>query len=152
MKSAREDYIQLHEGAKRSVPQPPPGWSPVGESIAGPSIPSVEQQLLARESTNKDIDAKNQWILQQEQMEFEKQKQAQEYSGYFYSPYGYASGAMYQPWGWDQLVPWADHYSGYYGYSNGYYHHQGGYSGFGFSFGYADDNSFFGFGVHGYDY
>lgn len=152
MKTAREDYIEFRESTKKAVPQPPPGWNPVGESVAGPPVPSVEQQRLARESADKDIEAKNQWIQQQEQMEFEKQKQAQEYSGYFYYPYGYASGSGYQSWGWDQLVPWASHYGGYYGYSDGYYHHNGGYSGFGFSFGYANNNSFFGFGVHGYDY
>jgi hypothetical protein len=152
MKVNREDYIKFSEGAKKTVPQPPPGWSPVGESVAGPPIPSVEQQRLARESADKDIESKNQWILQQQQIEYEKEKQASEYSGYYYYPYGYSSYTTYQPWGWDALIPWADHYAGQYSYSDGYYQHHGGYSGFGFDFGYADHNSFFGFSIYGSDY
>ena len=153
MKNNRAEYVELHNRArKKNVPPPPPGWSPVGESVAGPPVPSIEQQKMARASADRDIDAKNQWILQQEQLELEREKLANQYVGYYYFPYGYDGYSGYQPWGWDSLVPWADYYSGYYGYSDGYYRYNGSYTGFGFGFGYADGNSAFGFSMHVSDY
>jgi hypothetical protein len=152
MATAHQNYVQEHEVARRQIIQPPPGWSPVGESVAGPWVPSPEQQKQARESADKDIEAKNQWILQQEQIEAEHKKEASQYSSYYYYPYGYSSYTSYEPWDWDMLVSWADSCGSSYVYTDGYYHHNGDYSGFGFAFGYSDGNTAFGFSIQSYDY
>lgn len=152
MKLTREGYVKLHQDARTKVIPPPPGWSPVGESIAGPKIPGIEQQKAARASADKDIASKNEWILQQEQLELEHEKMAHEYSRYYYYPYGYASSASYQPWGWDLLIPWADSCASSYSYVGGYYVYSSGpYTGFGFDFGYASGNSFFGVSLAVFD-
>lgn len=152
MMNTSQNYAQVHETARKQIIQPPAGWSPVGESVAGPWVPSPEQQKLARESADKDIESKNQWILQQEQIEAEHQKEATQYSSYYYYPYGYSSTNVYTPWDWDMLIPWASSCSSSYVYTDGYYHHNGDYSGFGFAFGYSDGDSSFGFSVQSYDY
>ncbi len=151
MKISREDYLKARGNAKVAI-APPPGWSPVGESVAGPKVPSIEQQKAARASADQDIAAKNEYILEQEKLELEREKLANEYSSYYYYPYGYASYTTYQPWGWDQLVSWADTCGSSYAYVDGYYVYESGpYTGFGFDFGYSDGHSSFGVSLAVFD-
>ncbi|MBI1884190.1 MAG: hypothetical protein HYS08_08310 [Chlamydiae bacterium] len=146
MKAKKEKFEQA-PGESGPYVEPPPGWSASGESVASPSIPSPEQQRMARESADKDIEAKNQYIAQQREIEVTREREANQYSSYYYYPYGYASYTAYEPWGWDLLTPWADTYAGYYTYRDGYYSYSGSYTGFGFAYGYADGNSSFGVSV-----
>lgn len=48
---------------------PPPGWSPVGESVAGPSVPSIEAQIQSSQAAGQDIQASNEWDQQQQQIQ-----------------------------------------------------------------------------------
>ncbi|MBI1871722.1 MAG: hypothetical protein HYS07_11135 [Chlamydiae bacterium] len=151
MKIAKEEFARIQGHAEQSQIEPPPGWNPVGESVSRPPVPNIEQQRMARQSADKDIEEKNQWIVQQKQLELEKEKMASQYSGYYYYPYGYDSYTSYEPWGWDLLIPWADYYGSSYVYTDGYYHYSGDYVGFGFAYGYSDGNSFFGVSLQVYD-
>ena len=147
MKSERQNFSDLHENARKNLP-PPPGWKPVGESVAGPYIPSAEQQKAARASADQTIEQTNQWILQQEQIEAKHAQSAKQYSSYYYYPYGYASYTHYQPWDWNHLVSWADSCSTTYIYTDGHYQCGSDYVGFGFSYGYSGSDSFFGVSLH----
>lgn len=39
---------------------PPPGWSPVGESVSGPSVPSKEAQIASSHAADQNINENNQ--------------------------------------------------------------------------------------------
>ncbi len=56
----------------REVIQPPPGWSPVGESIAGPFAPNVDTQTQTAEAAQQDINNRNEWEEIYTQQEIER--------------------------------------------------------------------------------
>ncbi|MDP3980065.1 MAG: hypothetical protein Q8Q33_01485 [Chlamydiota bacterium] len=154
MLNAQQQYAAMYENAQSSsfVP-PPPGWNPVGETVAGPPVIDIEIQKANRAAADSEIAAKNEYILQQKQIEHELEMKANEYANYYYYPYGSTWASSYEPWGWDEITPWADHYLSYYSYDNGHYaYSHGSYTGFGFSFGYSEHNGnehlSFGFGVY----
>ena len=130
---------------------PPKGWSPVGESVAGPPKLDIETQKAIRASADEDIRQKHEYMLQQEKFEEERRREASRWYNYYYYPYGYSYGS-YDAWTTDTLVSWGGYYSSYYSYSNGYYSYSGNsyYSGYGFSFGYADEDVSVSFGVYSY--
>ena len=84
-KKAKE-FKAMYAEAKPRLTSPPPGWSPVGETVREPKRISLEAQRLNRASTDKDIQAKNEWIKEQEALEAERKRYERTYD-YYYCPY-----------------------------------------------------------------
>lgn len=135
---------------ERAVIQPPAGWNPVGDSVAGPPKLDLETQKAIRASADAEIQSKNEYILEQERIEAEHQQAASVWVDYYYYPYGCSYG-VYEVWPSTMLVEWADSCMSSYVYVDGYYSYsQSNYSGFGFGFGYSDDDVSVSFGVFSY--
>lgn len=81
----------------RGVTTPPPGWSPVGESIKGPKKVPVEVQQLNRQSADRDISSKMEYIKRSEELEQRERERrtrlAEAYS-YYQGYYGYPGGGF----------------------------------------------------------
>lgn len=63
--------LQNRMNELQSEHRPPPGWSPVGESVAGPYRPSIDAQLQSSQSAQGDIENRNRWEESQNQQEIE---------------------------------------------------------------------------------
>lgn len=145
-------YADLGEYQERKIVTPPKGWSPVGDSVAGPPKLDIETQKAIRASADEDIRQKHEYMLQQEKIEAEKINQANSWLGYYYYPYGYSYGNYNITWSSNLISSWGSYYSSYYSYSDGYYSYSGSsYSGFGFGFGYSDSDVSVSFGVYSWN-
>ena len=81
-----KEFKAMYAEHKPRRTSPPPGWSPVGETVREPKRISLEAQRLNRASIDKDIQAKNEWIKQQETIEAERKRYERAYD-YYYCPY-----------------------------------------------------------------
>lgn len=92
-RSLANEISRAQGGDTRMVKTPPPGWSPTGESVRKTDEVPLEAQRLNRESVDKDISEKMEYIRQQKQLASEEKRERQRlaeaylyYSGYYDYP------------------------------------------------------------------
>lgn len=114
--------------------QPPAGWQPLGETVAGPPKIDANIQIKSRESADKEIQEKYEWIAKQKELEAKQDQYANIYAMYYDYPWGsrawgynaWTPGSWgfgvwnKKGWGWSagfNLRNWANSYSRYYRYN-----------------------------------
>lgn len=101
----------------QNVPAPPAGWSPVGETVAGPDMPGVEAGIAVRRSADDQIANKKDWLLRQEELNA-NQEDWFNCMAYYYR---YPSGYDLYDYTYDDAVAWGHYRLSHYRYRNGFY-------------------------------
>jgi hypothetical protein len=107
---------------KTALPPPPPGWSPVGESVAGPPAIDVEAGKAIRASADQQISDKREWALEQKRLDAQRQQTFYTYSYFYTYPYDYPYDGYYiYEYDDDDLRSWCDFRRSRYHYVDGWY-------------------------------
>ncbi len=123
------DMAKKFGGSGKPTAPPPPGWTPYGESIAGPDKVSVETQKAMLASADSDIKSKREYLAAIEK----KDKKDQQYYTAFRNYYDYPGYSRFYGTGfglgfgfWRPLTPvqvsgWANQCLGNYRYQDDAY-------------------------------
>ncbi|MBN2191030.1 MAG: hypothetical protein JW728_07470 [Candidatus Aureabacteria bacterium] len=118
---AGECYLMAKKFRKdsREIVPPPPGWSPTGETVAGPKEIPIETQKALRASADSQIDRNadeekeaKKLKLEKEKIEAEKYQYAVAYTPYY--SYPFPSYNTWRPFGYRYINSWATNRLGFY--------------------------------------
>ena len=102
---------------KKYAPPPPEGWSPVGETVAGPQVPDIEAGKAIRQGADNQISNKREWLLRQQEINAKQQDWFNSLMYYYHYPSGYS---LYN-YSYDDAVSWGHYRLSHYRYHGGYY-------------------------------
>ena len=102
---------------KSQAPPPPAGWSPVGETVAGPQVPDAEAGIAIRQGADDQIASKKEWLMRQQEINAQQQNWLNSLMYYYYYPSGYE---LYD-YSYDDAVAFGHYRLSHYRYHGGYY-------------------------------